>query len=245
MTVELLLLASVVLVAFTVEATLGFGATVVTVALASLFMPIDEVLPAFVPLNVVLSGLLAYRGRQHVAGKMLAFEIGPAVAIGMPIGMVLFHVAPERYLKLGFGAFVIALGALELSRRGGGELRKVPRPWALLLLGIGGIAHGAYGTGGPMVVYVAGRELAADKARFRATLSTLWFTLNIVLALSYVLGGSIDRTTLLRTATLAPALILGQWIGERLHARAEGPSFRIAVFAFLTLAGAILVARNV
>ncbi|MCL4234193.1 MAG: hypothetical protein KJ042_06710, partial [Deltaproteobacteria bacterium] len=45
----------IVAFAFTVETIAGFGATVISVSLAANLMPLDELLPIVVPLNVALS----------------------------------------------------------------------------------------------------------------------------------------------------------------------------------------------
>jgi hypothetical protein len=244
---EAALLCGVVLAAFTVEAALGFGATVVTVALASMFLPLGEVLPAYVPVNMALSAALVVKGRAHVDARLLFTRVAPAVALGMPIGMWLFGRADERLMKLAFGAFIILLGSAELARSSKESARASEGPprvveWVLLLLG--GVAHGAYGTGGPMVVYVAGRRLAASKATFRATLSLLWLVLNTVLVGSFVLRGEVGRTSLTRSAMLFPSLLAGLWLGQRLHDRAHAGTFRTAVFGGLVVAGLVLVVRN-
>lgn len=253
---ELGLLAVVVFAGFTVEATLGFGATVVAVALASMFMPIERVLPSFVPLNMVLSATLAYRGRHELDLKLLFGRIAPAVAVGMPLGMWLFGRAPEAWLKLGFGVFIVGLGAIELAKRppparspddGASEVqaaRELPAPIAAVLLALGGVAHGAYGTGGPMVVYVMGRRLAASKATFRSTLSLLWLVLNVVLVGSFVVRGRVGRESITTTILLAPSLLAGLWAGQRLHDRIGLGAFRVAVFVGLVVAGSVLVVRN-
>ncbi len=243
---EAALLCLVVLAAFTVEAALGFGATVVTVALASMFLPLGDVLPAYVPVNMALSAALVVKGRAHVDARLLLTRVAPAVALGMPFGMWLFGHADERAMKLGFGAFIVLLGSAELLRGSKAEDSSggAPRAFEWVLLVLGGVAHGAYGTGGPMVVYVAGRRLAASKATFRATLSLLWLLLNAILVASFVVRGEVGRTSVTRSAMLVPSLLAGLWLGQRLHDRARAGMFRSAVFGGLVVAGLVLLVRN-
>lgn len=239
-------LGAIVALAFTVEASLGFGATVVTVALGSMILPIDAILPSYVPLNLLMSGYLVARYRREVDGSLLGRRVLPAVLVGMPLGMLAFSRFDERLLKVAFGAFVVMLALLELSSAGTpSKLRKpLPRALGALMLSIGGVAHGAFGTGGPMVVYVLGRELAGDKARFRATLSVLWLVLNAVLVASFVVGGKVDAASATTTGLLVAPLVLGLFAGEWLHARIPASRFRGAVFALLGVVGATLVVRN-
>lgn len=240
------LLVLIVFLAFFVEATLGFGATVVTVVLGIFLFPLHVLLPAFVPLNLVLSLYLVGRYRRHVRWRLLLLRIVPLMGLGMPLGIFLFHSAGHRWLNVGFGAFVVVLSAIELLRlrRAEGSTHPLHTASRVALLVSGGVIHGAYATGGPMAVYVAGREIE-DKGEFRSTLSALWFVLNAVLVVGYVVSGEIDRETARLSAYLLLPLAAGLAAGEWCHARVRVSLFRILVFALLLAAGAVLVARNV
>ncbi len=237
----------VVLAAFTVEASLGFGATLVTVALGSLIYPIDTLLPAFVPLNLVLSGYIASRYRRDIDVSALGRRIAPAMLAGMPVGILAFRALPEGLLKRALAAFVLVLAAIEiwrLARETREAARPLPRAAALGLLALGGVVHGAFGTGGPLAVYVAGRDLGDDKARFRSTLSTLWLVLNSVLLVTYAAMGRVDGASARMTLALAPPLALGLALGEALHARVPMKTFKVLVFTLLAVAGVVLLVRG-
>jgi uncharacterized membrane protein YfcA len=237
-------LAALVLVAFTVEAALGFGATVVTVALGAFLAPIDAVLPAFVPLNVVLSAYLVGRYRRDVDRRLLFRRVAPFMGLGLPFGLLLFRSLGSARLTLALGVFVVILAAVELLRRGGKA--GGPPPGKLvgpLLLVAAGVIHGMFATGGPLAVYVVGRELR-DKARFRATLSALWLALNVVLVATYAASGKLGGSTLLVSAALAPGLAGGLVVGEWAHRRVPEHVFERLVFALLLCAGALLSARS-
>lgn len=239
----MLLLLAITTTAFVVEASLGFGATVVAVTLGALAVPLDQLLPSFVPLNLALSIYLVARAPRSVDVRLLVRRVVPLMALGMPIGMWAFRALPSSVLTACFGGFVVALAALELLRRG--PPGPLPRSVGAALLALGGMIHGAFGTGGPMAVYVVGRELDDDKRRFRATLSGLWFALNLVLVAGYVADGRMDRAALVRSAYMAAGLALGVGIGEALHARIPAARFRVAVYALLLVAGVVLVVRAV
>ena len=68
---SLLALCLIVLGAFTTEAAIGFGSTVLTVALGAHLFPIDRLLAAFVPVNVGLSAWLVLRNRHAIDGPLL------------------------------------------------------------------------------------------------------------------------------------------------------------------------------
>lgn len=243
-------LMAIVFLAFTVEATLGFGATIVTVALGALVADVTAVLPAFVPLNVALSTYLFARYFRLARFDLLFKLIVPAMALGMPLGMLAFQHLDVVVLQKIFGAFVIVLAAIEIWRaRARARSADPHRPEAILstpvelgFLGLGGIVHGAFGTGGPMVVYVLGRRVD-DKGQFRATLSFLWLVLNITLVVGYATSGRITSGSLETTLLLAPMLVLGLLLGERLHDKVPAATFRNAVYFMLFAAGLLIVLR--
>lgn len=241
----LALLAIVVLAAFTVEAVVGFGSTVLVVTFGAQLLSIDALLPAFVPLNLALSTVLVARNARHVDRALLGRRVLPFVGAGMVVGLGLFRLGSAASLELALAGFVITLAVAELARLalGTGEAKRLAPAAAAALLGLGGVAHGLFGSGGPMVVYVASRELE-EKARFRATLSALWLALNAVLMVNYASLGLFDRATLGRSAALAPALLLALPLGERLHRRLPEERFRPLVYVVLLCGGLALAARR-
>ena len=252
-TLTLLLLGLVALLAFVVEATAGFGATIVTVTLAAYFMPIDAVLAALLPVNVLLSAYLTAKYWRAVDTRVLLRRVLAWMVPGMAIGMlpsVLPQLAALRghgVIRTLFAAFVVVLAASELwraRRASSAEARPLSAPLAALSLIGAGVVHGLFACGGPMLVYVVGRELT-DKARFRATLSAVWLLLNLVLVVSYVADGTISRTSLEGSGVLLLSLIAGLATGEWLHDKLSVARFRLAVFALLFFAGSALLVRSV
>jgi uncharacterized membrane protein YfcA len=240
-------LVAIVTLAFATEAAIGFGGTLLALALGSLFAPIDELLHAVVPLNLLLSFAVALREREHIDGRLLGLRILPAMALGMPLGMLAFARLPQGALRTGLGVLVLVLAGLEVVKRLRGEAhaeeKPLPRAAALGLLFLGGVVHGAFATGGPPVVYVCGR-LVRDKRVFRGTLAALWFVLNAVLIAAYVRGGHVGPESLRRSALLAPGLVLGLVAGEIAHGRIPERAFRAVVFTMLAVVGAVLAIRG-
>ncbi len=232
----------VVVLAFTVESALGFGSTVVAVVLASQWVPLADFLPVFVPLNLVISTVLVARGWKKVAWGLLVRQIFPLMLLGMPLGMFLFRTLDPEPLRRAFGAFVMGLATFQLW----GELRKKtappPAPVATGLLGLAGLIHGAFGTGGPLVVYVLGNRLD-DKAAFRATLSALWWVLNVILIAGWAAEKRLTGPVWAQGGALGAGLLLGLILGERLFHKIPQRVFRRAVFGGLLVAGTSLVVR--
>ncbi len=234
----------IVLGAFVAEAAIGFGATVITVTLAVLLVPLTTILPAFVPINLVLSAVLVARGRGALRLRLLGREVAPPVAAGLALGLLLFRARRLELLALGFAGFVVALSAIELWRaRAPAPERPMSRRTAVALLALGGLAHGLFGAGGPPIVYVLSRR-GLDKASFRASLALIWLALNAALVIDYGALGLVDARTLLLSGALLLALLPSLWLGERLHRALPPRRFAQGVFSLLLAAGLALGVRT-
>lgn len=237
-------LAVVCTLAFTIETALGFGATLITVALGSFFLDLEQILPALVPLNLVLSGYLVVRYAKHVDRSFLLRRLVPFMALGLPVGIYVFSSFDASILKRVFGVFLVAVSSLELYRMRVASPVKHLDTWSERgLLLAGGAIHGAFATGGPMAVYVTSRVID-DKNAYRATLSALWTILNLAMLASYVVQGQLDGRTAGLGVGLVPSIAIGMALGELLHARVPARTFRGVVFGMLALAGAVLVVRG-
>ncbi|MFO0558939.1 MAG: sulfite exporter TauE/SafE family protein [Polyangiales bacterium] len=248
------LLIAIVTLAFSVESAIGFGATVITVSLGALVASISAVLPAYIPVNMALSGYLVLRYRREIAWRVLFARVAPFVAIGMPAGFMAGSTVPERVGVRLFGAFVIALAVSEaIARwraRGEAEAREPAsepplKTWARDVVAMTGcgVLFGMYGTGGPLAVWSVSHH-ARDPGVFRATLATLWFVLNAIVLARYALNGQITGRSLALTAAFVPALAVGTFVGEWLHRTVSARAFRTVVFALLFVVGCVLVTRR-
>jgi uncharacterized membrane protein YfcA len=230
----------IALVAFITEGAIGFGGTVIAASIGAQLMPLDDLLPAFVPVNMALSAYLLAQGAGAVQWRFLLRDVLPMVAVGAAIGLALFHVPAKTALALAFGVFITGLATLQLVRPAERELAV---GWRYGLLGFGGIAHGLFGTGGPMIVYVTRRRVE-DKRAFRATLAVLWLLLNTALLVNFLSLGLYDQHTVELGGAIAIAVVPGLVIGERVHRALDAARFERVVWVLLLLAGAALAIRN-
>jgi uncharacterized membrane protein YfcA len=233
------LFAGIVALAFAAEATTGFGATVIALALGIHLFPLGELLPVFVPLGLFVSAWIVLRGRAHVARRLLAARILPWMGLGLALGLGIFESASHELLRRAFGVFVVSLAAFELWRllRESTAARELSPPArAAALLGAG-VMHGMFSTGGPLLVWALGRSLP-DKRAFRATLSCVWLVLGSALTTAYALGGRLDAGTLRATGALLPVLGIAIAAGEWAHHRLDERRFRVTVYGLLLASGA-------
>lgn len=230
-----------ILLAYTLEAVTGFGSIVIALSLGALLLPIDQLLPVLVPLNIGMTGYLVWRHRQMIDRPLLLGTILPGMLIGTLLGYLLLPYLDEALLKRGFGVLILWFASRELWRLRHASALPVRPQWLTRLLTLGaGLSHGLFASGGPLLVFgLAGTSL--DKARFRATLVSVWFTLNSLLTLAFLVDGRL-LPALPQVLAYAPLLLVGLWAGERLHLRFDERHFRIAIYILLLVTGTLLLA---
>lgn len=238
------MLGLVIVIANGVEAMTGFGSTVVSIALGSSFMPIKELVPVILPLNMVLSSYLILMYWGGVDRRLLFRRLLPYSLLGLPVGMGLYLIADSRIVGGIFGFFVVSLSLAELAR---GSKPQVPPSAAIredrfgwIWLVLGGVMQGVCAAGGPMIVYYS-TSRCVNRHSFRVTLSCLWFVLNGLMLVSYLVAGTMDQTTLMVSLKLVPYLFGGILLGETAHRRVPESGFRVIVFFLLTVVGGYMV----
>ena len=234
-----LALVLIVFAAFTTEAATGFGSMLVAVTFGALLLPLQEGVALMVPLGLLLSTYLVVRYHAHVAFRLLLTRVLPLMGVGLVLGQLAFRHLSTGWLERGLGVLVAVLSARELYRfaRPAQALARPLHPAAASasLVG-GGVMHGLYGMGGPLLVYVLGRS-QMEKAAFRSTLAVVWLVLNGALTAVFLVGGRLTAASVPRLALLVPAVLVAVAVGELLHARVDERRFRAGVFALLLIAG--------
>ncbi len=240
MALTLFLLGCILVLAHAAETVLGFGCTLIALALGIYLLPLNTLVPMLVILGLLQSIWLVARWHRYIDWRVLLLSILPLATAGMVIGILSREIADENTLKMVLGGFIIVVSVAELAmlfikKAPGGQLRwyyRVP-----LLIG-GGIFHGLFATGGPPIVYYASRQFSTQEA-FRATLSMLWLMLNVGLIIGFVVGGQMDLAKVGMTAMVLPGLIIGIIVGSLI--RIKEFWFKVLTYALLFFSGLFLL----
>ena len=212
---DLFLLGCVLVVAHIAETTLGFGATLIALALGVHIVPLETLIPVLVILALLQSSWLVARWFRHIEWPILLRHILPAAGLGIPVGIWCRGLADESQLRMILGTFIVVVSSVELVRLFRRQTLPDELRWyyRIPLLSAGGIFHGLFATGGPLIVYYASRQLRTQ-ASFRATLSTLWLVLNTVLLIGFWFHAQIGFETIKMTAMVLPGLVAGIILGS-------------------------------
>lgn len=233
-------LGAIVVVAYAAQTMTGFGSQVIALSLAALLVPLDEAMPVVLALNLAVSAVVALRARAHVDLPLLLRVVVPRFGLGALLGLGVAATlgAPPRGP---FGAVVLLLAGVELVRLARGRApAPLPPPARDACLVAGGLLHGVWASGGPLVATGLSRT-DLDRERLRATLVALWAPFNGLVLLSLVLRGAWTPATTAATLWLLPTIPLGIGLGELLRRSVDETGFRVALQALLVVAGLALL----
>ncbi|MDR2686338.1 MAG: sulfite exporter TauE/SafE family protein [Oscillospiraceae bacterium] len=244
-----ILLGLLVVVTHFIEAVTGFGSAVLALPFAASLTGVAAAVPLLsfhswlFAAWVVAADFKKIMWRQYCTAMLF-------VLMGLPLGMWAYTVLPETVLKLILAAFMLAVsvnGTIRHFHRPAGEAESDISPlrtrkWRAVLyvlLFLGGVIHGAFATGGPLLMIYTTLTIK-EKGSFRATMCAIWFSLNaIVLARFLLTGAFTPEVTRLSLVTL-PFLLAGVLLGAWAHKRIPDRYFARVVYIVLFLSGCFL-----
>lgn len=236
--------AMVIMFAFAVRSTAGFGSAALAVPLTALVLPVHTVIPVIASLQLVSTIDHSARHWRLVAWGELA-RITPFIVAGVTVGIYFFVKLDQETISKALGMFVViyALWALANAERESGEPRKLPWPVSVAL-NTGGAFVGALfgGASSPFyAIYLSALRLSRDA--FRATM-TMILLVQVALRLAgYGSMGLIDTYALLLTLLALPFMFLGARIGDLVAGRVTQQTFNRILGAVLLMSGAALIVK--
>lgn len=235
--ISILLFGIVVLVTHFLEGITGFGCTVLALPFCVLLAGIKTAVPTLIILAWILALYVIIVDFKNIVWKEF-LRIVCFVGIGLPIGIILFSYLPEGILKTILGIFMIlvAVRGLYTSFNTNVKIVKLNKHILNFVLFLGGIIHGAFGSGGPFVVIYASKALK-NKSNFRATLCTLWFTLNSIIIVKNISSGTINAPVLKLLLCSIPFLVVGMLLGNKAHNKFNETLFTRTIYAVLLVSG--------
>lgn len=238
------LIFAIILLSNTASSLTGFGGSILALPFVAMIIGLKVAVPVLVVQAWVLAVFVVGEGRRNISwrdyGRIVLF-----VLPGLPLGLWLASFLPEAPLKVVLGAFTLAVGVYGVIHplpRADSRERLVGVKGAALtaLLALGGVVHGAFATGGPLIVVYCTRALR-DKSVFRVTMSMTWLTLNTILLAQWLARGSLTGPQVHLAAWCIPFTLAGMALGTFAHYRVNEIVFRRFVYAVLIAAGVMLL----
>jgi hypothetical protein len=220
----------------------GFGSGLIALGLLALVFPSVQDIVVVILLTALPAEIfVAWTSRREIAWRQVAL-IGAGVVAGVPIGTWILRAGQANFLIVMLGAFLIATGAAFLALP---THWRVHWPsWTAPPVGLlGGVLSGMFGTGGPPVI-IWYRLAGADKTAFRGNLMAIWMLVSLTRLPSYGVAGLLTAPRLWSGLAVLPAVLLGGWIGHRIHLEVAERTFQRAVAVALAIIGTLLLLRR-
>lgn len=218
----------------------GFGSALVTIPLATHFVPLPFALAVFV-LQDFSSALRVASENPRDVVRAEVVRMVPLMVVGTIVGTGLLLILPRKASMLALGLFVLLYGAWSLLQRG--ALRLVTQRWAYVAGFSGGVVGMLFGAGGPpYAIYLSHRGLSKEQFRSTLTLNSVFSIGFRVVALAS--AGLLFRTEVWMTALLVvPTAMLAIFLASRLFRRISRELLLKLVALLLLATGASLIAR--
>jgi len=238
----LLLIAGIAFLGSLVYGMTGFGAGLVTIPLATHFVPLPFALSVFALVDFISALRIGLQNPKD-AVKADILRMVPFILVGTVIGVTVLVNLPRAGAMLALGLFVVLYAAYALLSRPGATM--VSRHWTYLAGLCGGITSSLFGAGGPpYAIYLSHRRLSKEQFRATITLTTVFSIGMRVVA--FAITGLLFKLEVWVTAAAAVlaamvGLSLASWAFKRVTRE-----FLLRVVALLLLANGIsLIVRGV
>ena len=216
------------------EGITGFGCTVLAMPFSILLVGVRTAKPILTLYAFLLAAYIVARSWRHIDWKSFGRMI-VLLLLGLPIGIALYSFLPQQELL-----WILAIFMLAVSVRGllisFGRLPPggTPEKAALALVFFGGIIHGAFSSGGPLVITYAAEKIP-EKTAFRATLCLVWMTLNAIILAQMAIGAQFPSECERALLISFPFFIAGAILGDLAHKHIRDTVFSRITYATLFL----------
>lgn len=232
----------VLVASYALRGSTGFGGFA-AMPLLALVVPMKVLVPVWTLLTISSSATLFGKDRRHVSLRHI-LGILPACVLGIGLGLYLFKILDAALLARGLGALVSGYGLYALwQTRAASAAKPPPRGIATAASFLAGAVGTIFGTMASLFFAVHLDAIRITKEQFRGTLSAMMMTLAVIRGLGYFAVGEFGRESLLLFATALPFMLLGIFLGDRIHTNMSESTFRRVVCAILILSGLPLMLK--
>jgi len=233
----------VMVLAYAARGSTGFGAAA-AMPLLGLVIPLKVLIPAWTLIGLAAGVTLLGRDRSHIAWREM-IALLPGTLPGIAIGLYVFKTLDAATLARSFGGAVMLYGIWSLwsTFRPPGKWRVPGRAAAAIAGLLGGAVGTTFGTMASLFYAIYFDAIRMSKEAFRASMSAALVALGIVRGLGYFAIDEFNRDVLVTVAVTLPMMLLGIFIGDRIHAGLSDVVFRRVVAGALVVSGAALMIK--
>ncbi len=219
----------------------GFGVGLIAVGCLAVLLPdIRDVVVLLLLVNVPVEVFVVVTSWRKIEWRGLSL-LALGVVVGIPLGTLALQLGDPSFILTLLGGFLLAVGVAFLFVPEGRRIRWpgwVAPPTGLL----SGVLSGMFGTGGPPLIFYY-KLGGVEKEVFRGNLIAIFLLVTLIRVPSYIVGGLITPTRIWSSLALLPAVLLGMWLGNRIHYEIKELTFQRLVSVLLAVLGVVLLVR--
>jgi uncharacterized protein len=239
---QLLLTWLIIFMAQTIYVLFGFGLGLIAVGLLALFIqPVTNVIVLLLFVAIPAEIYVVIKSWKSISWRGIVILSGGLI-VGTIIGTLILKFGNAEYILTILGFFLIGAGILFLIAL---SEKIIHWPsWCLPFIGIvSGLLAGMFGTGGPPLIFYY-QSSGMKKEAFRGHLMTLFLLMALVRLPSYVLSNLVTSHRIFSAIYILPAVLLGIWLGNRIHVQISESGFRRMVSVGFIVIGIILLIKQ-
>jgi hypothetical protein len=221
---------------------LGSAFAGVVTPIASIFMPVSEVVAYLLPLLIVGDwiALRAYWGKWDKVQLKLML---PPAFITVLLGTYLLANLPTGTLRHILGIVTLIVGTYKLIEVRLRRLQYAYRPWhGVIAGGMAGLGSGLASAGGPaLTAYLL--LVRMNPLPYIATSAIFFAIMNLLRLPGLYAAGVFDQEKLIRIIWFLPLVWLGTWLGRDLIKRINPHHFERLMTTILIIAGMVLLVQ--
>lgn len=236
-----LYLSLLVFVGALIQSTIGFGFSVIVVAVLPLMLPYQKAIAINICLALVNNVYLSTRNRKNIEWKVLLPMAIPSLIVGAFFSNLSFSFNQELLMTcLGYMLVAISLYTFIFSKK----VSITPTPLNGSVIGvISGVCYGLFSIGGPTAaIYLL--PALKDKNKYFAALVT-YFAMSNILNLSIrLMHHSLELADFRYVIVGLAAMFTGTTIGRIGFRKIKQEVFSKVVYGFIGLNGIWIIVRN-
>lgn len=219
----------------------GFGSALITVPLASHFLPLKFVITTYSVVDLTGALRVGLENPRNVErGEVI--RMVPLILVGVVLGTTALVNLPRANAMLALGVFIVAYSVYALLRRSGAA--SVSRRWAYVAGLAGGITGTLFGAGGPpYAIYLSHRPLTKEQYRATLTLTSV-FSIGLRMLAFLVTGLLFDLKVWIAAMFAIPAVFAGIAVASRFFHRISRETLMRMVALTLLVIGVSLILRS-
>lgn len=227
----------IILFAALVRSTFGFGDALTSMPLLGIFISLQIATPLVALMSFTISICILARCWRDVVFSS-AWKLIIATIIGIPIGLFYLKGSYDDVLKIVLALVILSFSIYKLAKPKLMRLRTERTSWFFGFFA--GILGGAYNTNGPPVI-IYGTMRKWTPAEFRATLQGYFLVTGIFIMLGHWSTDLWTAEVWGLFAICLPIILLGIFLGSRLHAKIPKGRFEGYVYYLLIVVSLVLL----